>query len=431
MFDELIINDYANFKNFSIYFKNNKSNLNILIGRNGSGKSSLLDAIFKIGENNLVNQIDKNVDETKFEYMANKERKTVLPYGKRDIDNVDEFLWDKVVRFYTGNTARQFTTNNKNVISLSADDAKWALAISFLKGNIKNNNFFQEAIKLISENNYNEELIDPKFVWIEISYDFIEEYKIEFDHLKIQRPTFERSLNNGNIRIFWDIDNIKIDKENVLIDNFIKLLDLVNSKWLIDTGFIYYPDKYKEQILLSSLLSDGEFGFISRMALYLVLATVKGKSLFLFDEPETHFNETWKSKLIWFVEKIFNNKHDVFIATHSAMLISDARPDELHRLENVNGCSVCHPSPINTYGANIIDIGQIMFKMEGNIGERAREDIEKAINGRSIDQIDKKLQEVGPGEYRWRLRARKKHLEEQKQCKKPSNKIYGASRRSC
>ena len=55
MFDELYINDYCNFNTFRMIFpikKNTKNcaNLNLIVGKNGSGKSSLLDALFEIGE---------------------------------------------------------------------------------------------------------------------------------------------------------------------------------------------------------------------------------------------------------------------------------------------------------------------------------------------------------------------------------------------
>lgn len=43
-------------------------NLNLLIGRNGSGKSSFLDALAEIACNNLTSAPDKSVDNTSFQY---------------------------------------------------------------------------------------------------------------------------------------------------------------------------------------------------------------------------------------------------------------------------------------------------------------------------------------------------------------------------
>lgn len=59
---------------------------------------------------------------------------------------------------------------------------------------------------------------------------------------------------------------------------------------------------------------------------------------------------------------------------------------------------------------------EILFKMEGNIGERAKDEIEKLLNSNSkqdIAKIKKLLEEVGPGEYRWRLRAKLLELKKQ------------------
>lgn len=96
--------------------------------------------------------------------------------------------------------------------------------------------------------------------------------------------------------------------------------------------------------------------------------------------------------------------------------ISDVKKHELHRFELNDNEIVSNDYLLNSYGANIIDIGQILFKMEGNIGERAKDEIENLLNSNSekdIAKIKKLLEEVGPGEYRWRLRAKLLELKKQ------------------
>lgn len=102
--------------------------------------------------------------------------------------------------------------------------------------------------------------------------------------------------------------------------------------------------------------------------------------------------------------------------------VSDVKKHELHRFELNDNEIISNDCLLNSYGANIIDIGQILFKMEGNIGERAKDEIEKLLNSNSkkdIEKIERLLSEVGPGEYRWRLRAKLQELMSQKKVTVP------------
>ena len=61
-------------------------NLNLLIGRNGSGKSSFLDALAEIACNNLTSAPDKSVDNTSFQYgLTLKSRE-----NKQEINNIQK-----------------------------------------------------------------------------------------------------------------------------------------------------------------------------------------------------------------------------------------------------------------------------------------------------------------------------------------------------
>lgn len=182
-------------------------------------------------------------------------------------------------------------------------------------------------------------------------------------------------------------------------------------------GFLYELNG-KDETFEEQFLSDGENGFMSRYALlYLISKTTNEKFLILLDEPETHFNEHWKRYFLKLLCDVLAQKDtDVFVATHSAMLVSDVKKHELHRFELNDNEIISNDCLLNSYGANIIDIGQILFKMEGNIGERAKDEIEKLLNSNSkkdIEKIERLLSEVGPGEYRWRLRAKLLELKKQ------------------
>ena len=73
MFSYIKIEDFCNLTNFEMEFENKKDtisniNLNVLIGKNGTGKSCLLDALFEIGTNNLKSK-EAEEDATSFKYQ--------------------------------------------------------------------------------------------------------------------------------------------------------------------------------------------------------------------------------------------------------------------------------------------------------------------------------------------------------------------------
>lgn len=221
-----------------------------------------------------------------------------------------------------------------------------------------------------------------------------------------------------------DIKSDVLNPTEITEPYLIKMPVIVSSKgYVYRCGFLYELNG-KDETFEEQFLSDGENGFMSRYALlYLISKTTNEKFLILLDEPETHFNEHWKRYFLKLLCDVLAQKDtDVFVATHSAMLVSDVKKHELHRFELNDNEIISNDCLLNSYGANIIDIGQILFKMEGNIGERAKDEIEKLLNSNSkkdIEKIERLLSEVGPGEYRWRLRAKLQELMSQKKVTVP------------
>ena len=218
-----------------------------------------------------------------------------------------------------------------------------------------------------------------------------------------------------NLLSIWDIIG-KNYKNNPYVF-FEQFCNAFKQNKIDKCGFLYELNG-KDETFEEQFLSDGENGFMSRYALlFLISKTTNEKFLILLDEPETHFNEHWKRYFLKLLCDVLAKKNaDVFVATHSAMLVSDVKKHELHRFELNDNEIVSNDYLLNSYGANIIDIGQILFKMEGNIGERAKDEIENLLNSNSekdIAKIKKLLEEVGPGEYRWRLRAKLLELKKQ------------------
>lgn len=73
-------------------------------------------------------------------------------------------------------------------------------------------------------------------------------------------------------------------------------------------------------------LSDGELMWLARTGLVLMAQKDCGENtLFLFDEPDVHFNDDWNRDFINTLYKLCGGaQHQFLIATHSALVLTDA-----------------------------------------------------------------------------------------------------------
>lgn len=110
-------------------------------------------------------------------------------------------------------------------------------------------------------------------------------------------------------------------------------------------------------------LSDGEQMFMGRMAL-LHLLSGRQDSLLLLDEPETHFNDLWKRDVISVIDDaLAYTSADVLIATHAALMLTDALKEELVVLERKTPMDDAGPSES---GVRILDAQTHTFGATGD-----------------------------------------------------------------
>ena len=144
-----------------------------------------------------------------------------------------------------------------------------------------------------------------------------------------------------------------------------------------------------EKDLLLRSFSDGEHQFIHTMGICLLLKN--RRSLLLLDEPETHFNPSWRAKFI----KILNdsitagnpkdlpngnfNVHllkDVLLTSHSPFIISDCLPDNVVLFEKDDkGDTTAKKASelgIDTYGTSVNLLTNRIFKNKFIYFGRAR-----------------------------------------------------------
>jgi restriction system-associated AAA family ATPase len=135
------------------------------------------------------------------------------------------------------------------------------------------------------------------------------------------------------------------------------------------------------QPMMLKELSDGEHQLLHSLGLCLLFRATN--SLFLLDEPETHFNPDWRANFITRLRQCLPGTGDVgqemLITTHTPFLISDSKPEKVlvfTKDETTDAVSITHPN-YNTLGASINKITMNTFGKRETIGAYAQELLDK------------------------------------------------------
>ena len=128
-----------------------------------------------------------------------------------------------------------------------------------------------------------------------------------------------------------------------------------------------------EPVMLKDL-SDGEHQLLHTLGLCLLFKNTQ--SLFLLDEPETHFNPDWRANFVTCLHQSFNGSdgQEMLVTTHTPFLISDSKPEKVlvFKKDRESGeVSVKNPE-YNTLGASINKITMATFGKRETIGGHAQ-----------------------------------------------------------
>ncbi len=151
-------------------------------------------------------------------------------------------------------------------------------------------------------------------------------------------------------------------------------------------------------------LSDGELFYLSRYMLLLLAAETR-ESLLLLDEPETHFNDSWKVELMDGVSRTFRGdrggeSHQVVIATHSSLTLTDAEAARVQLFVRRGRRVEVMGSPVSTFGAAPGDLGQLLFGLEAPVGKFADRTLRAALEREDVEELERLAKAMGPGYLR-------------------------------
>ncbi len=151
---------------------------------------------------------------------------------------------------------------------------------------------------------------------------------------------------------------------------------LASDQRIMRFKFVRFTKQGVAEPMMLKELSDGEHQLLHNLGLCLLFRETN--SLFLLDEPETHFNPDWRANFITRLRQCLPGNgefaQEMLITTHTPFLISDSKPDKVlvFAKDKTSGAvSISHP-PYNTLGASINKITMNTFGKRETIGGHAQ-----------------------------------------------------------
>ncbi|AZC73735.1 putative ATP-binding protein [Pseudomonas chlororaphis subsp. piscium] len=151
---------------------------------------------------------------------------------------------------------------------------------------------------------------------------------------------------------------------------------LASDQRIMRFKFVRFTKQGMAEPVMLKELSDGEHQLLHSLGLCLLFRDTN--SLFLLDEPETHFNPDWRANFITRLRQCLPGKgefaQEMLITTHTPFLISDSKPDKVlvfAKDKTSNTVSIRHPD-YNTLGASINKITMNTFGKRETIGGHAQ-----------------------------------------------------------
>ncbi|ROR41669.1 restriction system-associated AAA family ATPase [Diaphorobacter sp. C33] len=158
---------------------------------------------------------------------------------------------------------------------------------------------------------------------------------------------------------------------------------LASDQRIMRFKFMRFTKQGVAEPMMLKELSDGEHQLLHSLGLCLLFRETN--SLFLLDEPETHFNPDWRANFISRLRQCLPGHgecaQEMLITTHAPFLISDSKPDKVlvFAKDKASGkVSVSHP-PYNTLGASINKITHETFGKRETIGGGAQQVLEQLL----------------------------------------------------
>jgi predicted ATPase len=134
-------------------------------------------------------------------------------------------------------------------------------------------------------------------------------------------------------------------------------------------------------------LSDGEHQLLQIFGSLILFD--HQQTLFILDEPESHFNPEWRMEFIELINKYVNLENlDLIISTHSPFILSACKSERVLNFRKDDGGNVAiEPVGVQTYGASFDSLLTSVFDLDVLISKKPLAEIERILELQKIEQI--------------------------------------------
>lgn len=207
-------------------------------------------------------------------------------------------------------------------------------------------------------------------------------FKANFDNNPIKLfQSFQILLTLNLFEVSYELKKELYESESLYVNETVPVLAsdkrIMRFKDLeIDNGGITNE-------IYNKSLSDGEHQFLHAMGVCLLFKN--SNSLFLLDEPETHFNPDWRSLFISTLKECLEQSDkqylsDILITSHSPFIVSDCIKENVIVFEKNRNKKVKISRPdFNTFGASVNLLTHKLFHQEETISEIANKRLKDVL----------------------------------------------------
>ncbi len=321
--DKIEIRGYRSIKHLVLPL----SDINILIGANGSGKSNFLsffDFLKQIYDCNLRG------------YAALKGIDTFLHNGEKETQEIATHLYFKYSNGYS------FTIKKGDSGFIFTEEGMWYHKNPYWR-------HFEPIATFGPESNLRMQTM-PRAGYIQSYIKGLVKYHF---HDTGERSSFSRESNVDNDKYFLYQTGsnlaaflFNINKEHGKVYNLIVKTIQGIAPYFLDFFFrpesngnlkLRWQSRHSSSIYGVNDLSDGTIRFIALTTLFM---QPKLPDTIIIDEPELGLHPTAIAKLAGMMKSVAAKKCQVVIATQSTDLISHFEPEDIVTVDQINGASV-------------------------------------------------------------------------------------------
>jgi len=271
--------------------------------------------------------------------------------------------------------AEELTINNKDVFELTYNlkrrkdtDIKDYKAIDKLR-NCATSQFLDSENDIL----YLDYFIDKKG---EMKNAFQNNFESAFELFRTFQILLTLNLHEVDIQLKQDL----YKSTSLYVNETVPIL--ASDKRLMRIKDFIIEKESTNNDILSKSLSDGEHQYLHAIGICLLFKN--SNSLFLLDEPETHFNPDWRASFISTLrdslakdEKGKNYMRELLITSHSPFIVSDCKEDNVlvFKKDKKTGVVIVNRPGFNTFGASVNQITIQLFNRVDTIGDLANEKV--------------------------------------------------------